>query len=640
MPVPGTRGVEPDSRPPTGQKKGRKSSADVQDIISGIVHLLGGKVNLAAASDAQPAPVPHPGTTVIRPQMLVPAQQSTRINNRAPPRLAEVPFEAIPLELGNSAGQSQQQAHPQLPFGVPLRPPLWPPTMPQSGQNIQELPFASGIPLPVQLVPPVSPGLNRPWAPPSTTSTTTDAPAATTAPTPNDEQKVAPPPLSSSTRVSSPVPVTTISFFPEDHAVRHPPAVLVHPTTTAPALETSTLDSSVLQPSIEDVTTSTSVQSSPSSWSNAETTLSTMTLLPATSSAMPHDVESGSTSPLTPPTPFAYPSFTPPLPAGGPRPGQVFHDEYITGHHQHDDMDVITSDNVHPTYGDTFELVVTAAQNFAPASQDGSAAPAVIPGRPYVIPMNIDHVRGGSPVHPSLPASEADDSDQYVSIDGRKTYFNLFPTDVPEGTAEVVQPTALPPPYLPVRFRAGNGHPAAQKDVMVGTVRLMAVLALFVDAQVADNDGGVGYAHPSMPNNAPLRIQQHPSRPTRPPPPPVRSSTPVLIRRPSSTTPIGRIDACIVGDPNACLEPNESCQAEVDGAACSCKPGFGRKKTTDVCKALAGFIVSMRLDRLDSQRLSWSSSYSDPSTADFKQLEWEANQAVCVFLHFIRIPGD
>lgn len=100
----------------------------------------------------------------------------------------------------------------------------------------------------------------------------------------------------------------------------------------------------------------------------------------------------------------------------------------------------------------------------------------------------------------------------------------------------------------------------------------------------------------------------------------------MLIRR--TTTPIGRIDACIVGDPNACLEPNESCQAEVDGAACSCKPGFGRKKPSDVCKALAGFLVSLRLDRLDDERLSWSPSYTDPSSVDYKQLEWEANQAV------------
>ena len=47
-----------------------------------------------------------------------------------------------------------------------------------------------------------------------------------------------------------------------------------------------------------------------------------------------------------------------------------------------------------------------------------------------------------------------------------------------------------------------------------------------------------------------------------------------------------RIDACIVGDPNACLEPNESCQVEEDGSACSCKPGFGRKKSSDICKGI------------------------------------------------------
>lgn len=112
----------------------------------------------------------------------------------------------------------------------------------------------------------------------------------------------------------------------------------------------------------------------------------------------------------------------------------------------HEDVDVITSDNIHPTYGETFELVVTAAQNFAPALQDAgsdSSAPAIIPGRPYVIPVNINGVR--EPVQPSLPSqTDADDPDQYVSIDGRKTYFNLFPTDIPEGPVPAVQATSLP----------------------------------------------------------------------------------------------------------------------------------------------------------------------------------------------------
>lgn len=103
------------------------------------------------------SPLPSPLPTLLRPQMLAP--HSTRINNRAPPRIAQVPFEAIPLELGNSAGKPGQS----LPFGVPLRPPVFPPKLPQTGQNVQGLPFTSGIPFPIQLFPPVSP--NRPWPP-------------------------------------------------------------------------------------------------------------------------------------------------------------------------------------------------------------------------------------------------------------------------------------------------------------------------------------------------------------------------------------------------------------------------------------------------------------------------------------------
>ena len=81
-------------------------------------------------------------------------------------------------------------------------------------------------------------------------------------------------------------------------------------------------------------------------------------------------------------------SYTPPLPSS--RPGQVFHDDYIPQR----TVDVITSDNIRPQipYGDTFELVVTAAQNFG-GNSGGSAAgrpPAdVISGKPYVIPGKL-----------------------------------------------------------------------------------------------------------------------------------------------------------------------------------------------------------------------------------------------------------
>ena len=36
----------------------------------------------------------------------------------------------------------------------------------------------------------------------------------------------------------------------------------------------------------------------------------------------------------------------------------------------------------------------------------------------------------------------------------------------------------------------------------------------------------------------------------------------------------------------------------------------------------------MRIDRMDNQRLAWSSNYADPNSPDYQQLQWEANKAV------------
>ena len=114
----------------------------------------------------------------------------------------------------------------------------------------------------------------------------------------------------------------------------------------------------------------------------------------------------------------------------------MFHDEYLN---PYGDIDVITSDNVRPSnnYGDTFDVVVTAAQNFGGSGP--VAPPPVTAGRPYVRPVPVEPVDASAPV----------DDDQYVSIDGRKTYFNLFPTETANEPAPVVQPTANTP--FPVR---------------------------------------------------------------------------------------------------------------------------------------------------------------------------------------------
>lgn len=452
FPVSGTRAV------PTGDgiKKGRKATPDVQDIISGIVHLLGGKVNLHAASgvtEAPPMASGHPsGPTILRPQMLAP--HSTRINNRAPPRISQVPFEAIPLELGNLASKPGQQ----LPFGVPLRPPVFPPKLPQSGQNVQGLPFPAGIPLPIQLVPPVSP--NRPWPPALSSPIVPTVINSTIEPSPLPSTRV------NVTPSASPIkPETTIeSFFPEDHNVRHPPAVpavvvtttststtLAEPT-SIPVYESSSLDS-ILQPSIEDVVPSSSLIPADPLLSPVLTAMSSSpSVMPSSviisSSSVIQDWSVQTTNPQleagSSPTSYlpGSSSYTPPLPAG--RPGQVFHDDYLSPAHPYGEIDVITSDNIQPqgTYGDSFELVVTAAQNFG----GQVPSPAINTGKPYVIPVDIDQIRGGIQAPPT-------DSDEYVSIDGRKTYFNLFPTESAGGIEPVVQPTAMPKPAPVIYFK-------------------------------------------------------------------------------------------------------------------------------------------------------------------------------------------
>ncbi|XP_046462147.1 uncharacterized protein LOC124208461 isoform X3 [Daphnia pulex] len=626
VPVPGTRATPPGE----GVKKGRKAKPDVQDIISGIVHLLGGKVNLHAANgaaEAPPATSGNPsGPTLLRPQMLAP--HSTRINNRAPPRIAQVPFEAIPLELGNSAGKPGQS----LPFGVPLRPPVFPPKLPQTGQNVQGLPFTSGIPLPIQLVPPVSP--NRPWPPTNPLVSESPLPALvalTTENTPTVQTHPSPLPnipainLTETPAAIPQIVETTLSaFFPEDSSVRHPTAVAVVTTaattatttitttttqlplpesTTILVHESSSIDiSSILQPSIEDESSSSSLIPLDSPSPVPAVMSSSLPVMPyssdiSSSLSVLQSWSTPSTVPQleagTPPNVLQLPDsnrYTPPLPSG--RPGQVFHDEYLSPANGYGDVDVITSDNIQPhgTYGDTFELVVTAAQNF------GGSSPPVNNGRPYVIPVDIDNVRGG------LQAPASAESDEYVSIDGRKTYFNLFPTETVDGNEPMVQATAMP---KPAPMSNNNGYGYAYPDSPVEPVRPAAP------------------PRPSYPAAAAPR----PSYPKPAAPVVINRPTASLIRRPS-TTPLSRIDACIVGDPNACLEPNESCQAEEDGSACSCKPGFGRKKSSEVCKGLTGLLVSIRLDRLDNQRLAWSSSYSDPSSPDYQQLQWEANKAI------------
>lgn len=124
------------------EEENRKANPDIQDIITGIVKILNGKTQ-----DGRPRP------------------SSTRINNRGPPRISDVPpldfdgpatFEGPPTFVPLPPPPSNTRVPPPYPFDVP--PPMQnvplPPQPSKSGSsNLPTHPFIDGVPVPEKLVP-------------------------------------------------------------------------------------------------------------------------------------------------------------------------------------------------------------------------------------------------------------------------------------------------------------------------------------------------------------------------------------------------------------------------------------------------------------------------------------------------------
>lgn len=102
----------------------QNSNPDIQDIITGIVKLLNGNVNVHTNTQPYLAPTRRPYTT--------------RINNRGPPRISDV--QPLP----------QENVYEQ-PLSSTIRPP--PPPYPFDRPEGPIRPFLTGVPLPEQIVP-------------------------------------------------------------------------------------------------------------------------------------------------------------------------------------------------------------------------------------------------------------------------------------------------------------------------------------------------------------------------------------------------------------------------------------------------------------------------------------------------------
>lgn len=134
----------------------------------------------------------------------------------------------------------------------------------------------------------------------------------------------------------------------------------------------------------------------------------------------------------------------------------------------------------------------------------------------------------------------------FVSIDGKRTYLNLF-----ESTESIATPS---------KIHREEVRPTRTQQV-------------------------VGTSHPTSPGH------HHSPRPS---PTAHGHRRPTFSRRPSH--PPVRIDTCIVGDSSTCdVSQHEACATVHGVSACHCKPGFARHTHTLPCKSTLSIAIFLNL---------------------------------------------
>ncbi|XP_073964700.1 calcium-binding EGF-like domain-containing protein pawn [Choristoneura fumiferana] len=247
------------------------------------------------------------------------------------------------------------------------------------------------------------------------------------------------------------------------------------------------------------------------------------------------------------------------------RPGIVLDDTDFkpTGSRFRPDAPVVTA----PAYGEIFDVTLSAIQG---PGEKGAT----------VRIENVNPIYGHGDRDDIIVTASGEQG--FVSIDGKRTYLNLFDTS---SSAEV-KPTrvqSLPhhsaPPELPESPAVGTGVAVPADDVPL-----------------------------PMP---PRRPTQH-----RPPP----------YRRPQPTV---RIDTCIVGDDSTCDQAqNEKCRTEAGISSCQCRPGYARRVHRDPCRRVVALILNLRVDRLYKRKIAWDAKLADKESEPYQQLSYEAIRAI------------
>ncbi|XP_043262800.1 uncharacterized protein LOC122403373 [Colletes gigas] len=213
----------------------------------------------------------------------------------------------------------------------------------------------------------------------------------------------------------------------------------------------------------------------------------------------------------------------------------------------------------HPPLGDIFDVTVSAIQGpGGGGSGDGVRVP----------------VNAGSA---DVILTSAVEGQGFVSIDGKRTYLNLFENTDQTSThvQSQPQPTRTQPPAV-----VGTGFAVPQPD--------------------------------------PPALSPRPIGPIR---------RPTFHRRP--TQPPVRIDTCIVGDTSTCdISQHEACATVQGVSACHCKPGYARLQHSLPCKKIISIVVSMRVDKIYDRKVVWDQGFTDKDSESYQTLAYEANRAI------------
>ncbi|XP_026666748.1 uncharacterized protein LOC108632999 isoform X3 [Ceratina calcarata] len=666
----------------------RQANPDIQDIITGIVKLLNGNVNVAA--------------NTVRPLRPI---QATRINNRGPPRISDVP--PLPPDFDTPGMNPPPPPDHPYPFEKPPAPDR--PMINQLPPERPIRPFMNGIPLPEQIVP----QSNRPWTwnrpggnrrpipaykplPPSSDSTfnqekeqgdkhldkpqidlkpehssteesstkkdenepnetTTNAVVNVTKSheeSNNQKEKVnsnttEKPIIGNSTKNPEPekstkkenkhqspfkenkinnentsTPAMEANDTNRTNITKHedspkpviPLEVPIKPTKTSKisdsqrptsstnndktrSKETVSKTSSKSRPTstlnietsssvqvIEPTTTRTIVQSTAIPTSNGQNSignvLSTIALEPSKSSNLETTVASSIPTPTEnlPSTLLKTSSTTEKIIAQSPVSNTFSKNSAPTDRYAYRPRPGIVLDDTldytgtqglatqrpyapprHPPLGDIFDITVSAIQG--PGGSGGSEGVRV--------PVNVPNA--------DVILTSAVEGEGFVSIDGKRTYLNLFENS--DRTSTHVQ--AQPQPTK------------TQPPAIVGT--------------------GFAIAQPDQPTASP-----RPSGPIR---------RPTFHRRP--TQPPVRIDTCIVGDTSTCdISQHEACATVQGVSACHCKPGYARLQHSLPCKKIISIVVSMRVDKIYDKKVVWDRGFTDKDSEPYQTLAYEATRAM------------